>query len=39
MEIADIKKGITLTIDGEIFDQGGILLFEKDEQVKVKEGN
>lgn len=33
----DIKKGIQLTVDGEIFGIGGWIIFEKDQKVKVKE--
>ena len=37
MEIHDIKKGITLTISGDIFDIGGFIIFENNKKVKVKE--
>jgi hypothetical protein len=37
MELQDIKKGITLTIDGEIISQSGHISFKDGDKVKVKE--
>lgn len=37
MEIQDIKKGTTLTINGDIFGIGGWTIFENNQKVKIKE--